>query len=377
MLRHSLRVRLLLPVLALALVVVVALSFILATVEANRVRSDATASIERQSSALQSLFAVTRSIMLDRVHNAMRLLRQQGDAIGAPSIGPPIQVPGHSGPANDLLLGSQPQGNQFQLVDSVTSTMDGTATIFSRTGDEFVRISTNVKKDDGSRAVGTILDPNGPVIERIRKDESFYGVVDILGNPYVTGYEPIYPAGGASAIGIWYVGYKTDLQSLDRVISDSRVLDSGFIALFDGKGKLRFHSKTGSTTDAATMEKIVHDHPSDWVISREEIPDWGFSLVAAYPKSDVQHVIVRQSLWIGLIGLVVCLLLLGMQSILIWRRVLKPVQHLTAVAEELSLGKWNHTIDEVNLKDEIGVLARAIARLSNSVRLAMDRLSKR
>ena len=98
MLRHSLRVRLLLPVLALALAVVVALTFILATVEANRVRADATASIERQSSALQSLFSVTRSIMLDRVHNAMRLLRQQGDALGPASVGPQIDVPGHNGP---------------------------------------------------------------------------------------------------------------------------------------------------------------------------------------------------------------------------------------------------------------------------------------
>jgi methyl-accepting chemotaxis protein len=278
---------------------------------------------------------------------------------------------------NDLVLGKTPQGNRFELVDSVTATMDGTATLFSRTGDQFVRVSTNVKKDDGSRAIGTILDPNGPVIAQIRKDESFYGVVDILGNPYVTGYEPMYPAGGSSAIGIWYVGYKTDLESLDRVISQSRVLDSGFIALFDSKSKLRFHSKTGATTDPAIMAKIVATAPADWVITRQEVPDWGFTLVSAYPKSDVNHVIVRQSLWIGAIGLLVCLLLLGLQSALIWSRVLKPVQHLTAVAEELSLGKWNHTIDEVNLKDEIGTLARAIARLSNSVRLAMDRLSKR
>ena len=62
---------------------------------------------------------------------------------------------------------------------------------------------------------------------------------------------------------------------------------------------------------------------------------------------------------------------------LIWSRVLQPIQHLTSVADEISMGKWEHTISEVNLKDEIGTLARAIARLSNSVRLAMDRLSKR
>lgn len=49
MLRHSLRVRLLLPVLALVLVVVVALTVILAITEANRVKSETADAIERQS----------------------------------------------------------------------------------------------------------------------------------------------------------------------------------------------------------------------------------------------------------------------------------------------------------------------------------------
>jgi methyl-accepting chemotaxis protein len=374
MFRHSLRVRLLLPVLALVLVVVVVVTLVLSTVEANRVRAEATSSIDRQSIALQSLFSVTRSIMLDRVNSAMRLLRQQSDALGTAAVGPTISVQGQ--PASDLLFGGKPQGNAFELVDGLTATTGGTATIFSRSGENFVRISTNVKKDDGTRAIGTQLDPNGPVIAQIRKDGSFYGVVDILGTPYVTGYEPISSAGG-SVIGVWYVGYKTDLQSLDHVISDSRVLDSGFVALFDSKGKLRFHSKTGTSTDPALIEKIASQQPADWTVVRQDVPGWGFTLVSAYPKSDVNNVIVRQSLWIGGIGLVICLLLLGLQSALIWSRVLKPIQHLTQVADELSMGKWNHTIDEVVLKDEIGTLAKAIARLSNSVRLAMDRLTKR
>jgi methyl-accepting chemotaxis protein len=204
----------------------------------------------------------------------------------------------------------------------------------------------------------------------------FYDVVDILGNPYVTGYAPIFNQTHDGVIGIWCVGYKTDLQALDKVISDSRVLDSGFIALLDGAGKLRFHSKTGATTDAATIGKIAKQQPTDWTVSKQDVPSWGFSLVAAYPKSDINGVIVRQSIWIGAIGLLICLLLV-LQSALIWTRMLQPVQHLTAVADELRMGKWNHTIDEVNFKDEIGTLARAIARLSNSVRLAMDRLGKR
>jgi methyl-accepting chemotaxis protein len=375
MLRHSLRVRLLLPVLALVLAVVVVVALVLATVEANRVKADAAASIKSQTTALQSLLAVTRSIMLDRVHSSMQLLRQESDVLGTPSAGPEITVSGRQ--ANELLFGNKPQSNTFQLVDSVTSTMEGTATLFSSAGDDFVRVSTNVKKDDGTRATGTQLDPHGPVIAEIRKGLSFYGVVDILGNPYVTGYEPIYDGKNPKPIGIWYVGYKTDLQALNDVISDSRVLDSGFIALFDSKGKLRFHSKTGTTTDPALIEKVAQEQPLDWAVEKQDVPGWGFTLVAAYPKSDINSVITRQSVWISVIGLLICLVLLGLQSMLIWTRVLQPIQHLTAVADALSVGKWDHTIEEVKLKDEIGTLAKAIARLSNSVRLAMDRLNKR
>lgn len=41
----------------------------------------------------------------------------------------------------------------------------------------------------------------------INKGEAFYGEVDILGKPYVTGYDPIKDASG-KVIGIWYVGYE-------------------------------------------------------------------------------------------------------------------------------------------------------------------------
>ena len=44
------------------------------------------------------------------------------------------------------------------------------------------------------------------MIVSINKNEAFYGEVDILGKPYVTGYEPIHDGSGA-VIGIYYVGY--------------------------------------------------------------------------------------------------------------------------------------------------------------------------
>jgi hypothetical protein len=79
-------------------------------------------------------------------------------------------------------------------------------TLFVKAGDEYVRVATNVKKDDGSRATGTILDPKGPAIAAIKKGDAYYGDATILGKPYVAGYEPIRDASGG-VIGIYYVGY--------------------------------------------------------------------------------------------------------------------------------------------------------------------------
>jgi hypothetical protein len=68
---------------------------------------------------------------------------------------------------------------------------DHTATIFVKSGADYVRVATNVKRDDGSRAIGTILDPKGKVIDFINRNEAFYGEATILGKQYLTGYEPM------------------------------------------------------------------------------------------------------------------------------------------------------------------------------------------
>jgi hypothetical protein len=141
---------------------------------------------------------------LAKVHQSMDLLKAEAAKLGAPKIDGTDKVADKSVPA--IYFGSTKMNNNFDLVDAVVKQMGGTATIFVKSGNDYVRVATNVKKPDGSRAIGTILDPNGKAIVSINKDEAFFGDVDILGKPYVTGYDPIHDASG-KVIGIYYVGY--------------------------------------------------------------------------------------------------------------------------------------------------------------------------
>jgi gas vesicle protein len=139
-----------------------------------------------------------------KVKAAMETLKSMAEKLGPPKIEGTDMVAGKQVPA--IFFGSTKMNNNFELVDDVVKKAGGTATIFVKSGSDFVRVATNVKKDDGSRAIGTILDPKGKAIASIQKNEAFYGEVDILGKPYITGYEPIRDPSKA-IIGIYYVGY--------------------------------------------------------------------------------------------------------------------------------------------------------------------------
>jgi Cache 3/Cache 2 fusion domain len=139
-----------------------------------------------------------------KVKTSMELLQSEAGKLGSAKIEGTDRVDGKEVAA--IWFGETKMNNNFDLVDGVVKKAGGTATIFVKSGDTYVRVATNVKKDDGSRAIGTVLDPGGEVIVSIRDNKAFYGEANILGKAYVTGYEPIRDP-GKNVIGIYYVGY--------------------------------------------------------------------------------------------------------------------------------------------------------------------------
>lgn len=129
-----------------------------------------------------------------KIKDSMRYMKAWTKILGQPKL-----------EGEDLSFGRTRINIDFMVVDGLKTKFGGTATFFVKKGDGFMRVSTNVMKD-GKRAVGTVLDPNGPAIAAIKQGKAFYGVVDILGKQYDTGYEPITAANG-EVIGVYYVGY--------------------------------------------------------------------------------------------------------------------------------------------------------------------------
>jgi methyl-accepting chemotaxis protein len=100
-----------------------------------------------------------------------------------------------------LVVGGKALNGDTVTVDHVKDLVGGVATVFM--GD--TRVTTNVQKPDGSRAVGTTL-AKGPVHDAVLgRGEPYRGEAKILGKPYFVAYDPIKNASG-EVIGILFVG---------------------------------------------------------------------------------------------------------------------------------------------------------------------------
>jgi len=113
-----------------------------------------------------------------------------------------LQFPGSWSIAdNQLYKGTTLINDNYDIIDEIGQLTNGdTVTLFM----EDTRIATNVKTEDGERAVGTKISEE--VAQRVLVEgETFFGTANVVGNSYQAAYMPLKSEAG-EIVGILYVG---------------------------------------------------------------------------------------------------------------------------------------------------------------------------
>jgi methyl-accepting chemotaxis protein len=349
MMNRSLAVRFTVSMMQAATVIALVFGIAAWVVVSGRTHAEAVHEATLQSDNLLNRIASIDELTSAQVASGMRVLQSEGLRRGAPSLKGTTEVAGKTVPA--LYLGDDAQTGTYAVVDRVKSLAGGTATLFVWDGTNFTRVSTNVQKPDGSRAVGTVLTPTGKAFTALASGQSFHGVVDILGSPYTTSYEPIRDANG-KLIGAWYTGYRLDsIASLEQAVADAKVLDHGIVALLKPTGVAVGQSRS---TDADRVAKLRADHKG-WVVHEATYPAWNYTVLTAYPRSDVTVRFLKEFVMMGAGAVALVLLLAALQFVLLKRQVLRPVLHLAERMKDADL----NTLLESGRDDEIGTMSES------------------
>ncbi|CAG0997082.1 putative signaling protein [Methylophilaceae bacterium] len=358
--------RFLLPVLILLIIAAFGLTWQqtnqqLVTIEENA---------KQQAGALSRLLNVTDVLVSEQADTAMQLLQNRSYTLGQPGIRGTGEIGGKSLP--NLVFGETAQANTFELVDTISKDLGGTATLFVKHGEGFYRISTNVRKPDGSRAVGTQLDPAGKAIAAIKEGKMFRGMVDILGTPYITRYDPMLDSMG-NIIGAWYIGYKVDMQVIREAVENAHYLQTGFVSVQDEYGNIRFSSKHLGTE---FVSDIINNRPSSWMLVEEYVEKWGFKITVAYPLSEAYLVGWANSLFVisesTLLGVLLIIIILWQLR----RLVLDPIGGDPALAIEVVQKIASGNLNRDGLKAKPGTLMANVLSMRRKLRDMVNALQE-
>ena len=304
--------------------------------------------------------------------------------------GETVSVAGVATPA--LYLGEHLLNNDFRQVDEFQQMTAGVATLFVRSGDDFVRISTSLTKQDGSRAIGTQLDRQHPAYAKLMAGQTYVGRAVLFERNYMTRYVPV-SDGSGRVIAVLFVGFDyTDAQKAQFAnLQRFRIGQTGSLALLDEQGKWLVAPAEVRDGEAAAqaIKGLKAGEGRFWESAGAQqfsvampFAEGPWTVVASMPQAEIREVTWSVGLRLA-IGSLLAMLLAVVATLWLLRRKLRPLGDLVRQAEALGAGNLNARLS-VTSHDEIGQLARgfnqmadALATMVEHIREASEQVSGR
>lgn len=268
----------------------------------------------------------------------------------------------------------------YDFVDQIRAAGIATATIFQRIPQGYLRISTNVKKDDGSRAINTYIPNLSPVAQAIDRGQSFYGRAYVVNDWYLTAYTPIVL--DDSIKGMLYIGVKEkNLEFLQNLFTEKQYYTNGYPALLSAEGDLLLHpTQSGQTIkntqlfrriQAARKENRIIHLLYQWPENSLK-PKWKHCWVKYYKPYDAYLFVTayEDDLYKGitqlritlLVGMVLAVTSIFLLLYMLIRPIVRWIKRLVKEISRLSAGEEAVPIDYPR-EDELGQIADSLNHL--------------
>lgn len=280
-----------------------------------------------------------------------------------------------SGTEPTLNVSGRPLNGDFSQVDEFTQLTAGVATVFVRTGEDFLRITTSLKKEDGARAIGTLLDRKHPAYARLLQGQPYVGRAALFGRLYMTQYTPVRDASG-TVIAVLFVGfdYTDEQRNQFQSLSAFRIGASGSLAIRDNaSGWLVKPAGAIAVDDLDTqLAKTEPTQTLAWSDGKEDflsltapVAEEGWQVVATLPQKEIDVLIWQVGTQLAM-GSLLALLLAVAATIGLLRHRLRPLARLVDQARAFGDGNLRVRVQVIR-DDEIGMLSTTFNQMAESL----------
>ncbi len=284
----------------------------------------------------------------------------------------------------------------FDDVDRFTQRTGAVATLLVAKGDDFLRLVTSLRKENGERAHGTLLGKEHPALAALRDGKPYVGQTRMYGKDYFTSYTPVLGKNGKT-VAATFVGLDVtrELANLKERVNSLKVGDSGYYYVLDAsagknRGTLLIHpAKEGSNVlaskDNAGREFIREmldrgrglmyypwmnaergeTSPRQKVVIFETLPDVQWLLAGGTYVDEFKDLSRQLALYALAIGVVIVILLVLVIQQIVRRLVVRPLeQEILPAFRALSSGRYDNPLDVAG-NDEMGQVRQGIETMQN------------
>lgn len=283
------------------------------------------------------------------------------------------------------------------IMDRMGEMIGGWCTIFHLMEDgSLLRVATNLRDRDQSRAVGTIVDSDSEVAVSITSGQAFRGRTKVLEEWFIALYEPVRDSRGR-VIGAINVAIKEPRDSIRRQVKSIRVGNTGYAYIMDSQGVLKVHpakegesildaqdsegfhyiramiqvAKTMAPGQVATIRypwmnpELGERIPRQKITKYAYFSPWDWIIAAGTYEEEIYAALYQTERFIiGVILLslpLVFALTLGLSQVLTRR-----IEELTQVTARMLDGDLSQRV-EVRTRDEVGLLALSFNRMASQI----------
>lgn len=279
-----------------------------------------------------------------------------------------------------LYLEGERLNNNFSQVDEFRTMTGGVATVFVRDGDEFVRITTSVLKQDGSRAIGTVLDHAHPAYARLVAGNNYVGRALLFERNYMTQYTPV-KDGSGRVIAVLFVGFDyTDAQKAQFAnLEQFRIGKTGSLAVLDERSAwlvapsgLRGEADVAALSANPGRGAFWRDAEQEYFSVAVPFAGGPWLVLASLPKAEISEVTWQVGVRL-VVGSLVALSVAVLLVVWLLRRRLRPLAALVTQARALGAGDLQARM-AVDSDDEIGELAASFNQMGEALSTMVSRI---
>jgi methyl-accepting chemotaxis protein len=268
--------------------------------------------------------------------------------------------------------------NSTKTVDEISKLTGVVCTILQKTPQGYMRISTSVVQNDGTRAINTIIPNNSPVVAALDNGEEYVDRALVMDEWYLTAYKG-FTLNDGTRIAIATGTPEKNLGSLKEYFKGKKYFDTGYPFLVDNTGTLIIHPTKEGTSEKESefFKQLIADddgYGNSQYLWEGRIKQQYFkylpkieSYVAVSIFQDEFLAVIRKITYAIITAVLLGIGIFIIITVMLSRSITLALKKGVEFAKQIAQGNLTVNLN-VDQEDEVGELARALSQMLSKLK---------